>query len=83
MVFIVGTFFWEVASFWTHSFYIHFSCSLSVRPGLATPTAVTVGIGRGAELGILVKDGEALEISEKLTTILFDKTGTLTKGKPK
>lgn len=50
--------------------------------GLATPTAVTVGIGRGAELGILIKEGEALEISEKLTTVLFDKTGTLTKGKP-
>jgi len=50
--------------------------------GLATPTAVTVGIGRGAELGILIKNGEALEVSEKLTTVIFDKTGTLTKGEP-
>jgi Cu+-exporting ATPase len=50
--------------------------------GLATPTAITVGLGRGAELGVLIKKGEALERSEKLTTIVFDKTGTLTKGHP-
>lgn len=50
--------------------------------GLATPTAVTVGVGRGAELGVLIKNGEALEIPDRLTTIVFDKTGTLTKGKP-
>jgi len=50
--------------------------------GLATPTAVTVGIGRGAELGILIKEGESLEVSEQIDTVLFDKTGTLTQGTP-
>jgi len=50
--------------------------------GLATPTAVTVGVGRGAELGILIKSSEVFEISNKLTTVVFDKTGTLTKGRP-
>jgi Cu+-exporting ATPase len=49
--------------------------------GLATPTAVTVGIGRGAQLGLLIKSGEALEVPERLTTVVFDKTGTLTNGK--
>jgi len=50
--------------------------------GLATPTAVTVGVGRGAEIGILIKSGEALEASEKLNSVAFDKTGTLTVGRP-
>jgi Cu+-exporting ATPase len=50
--------------------------------GLATPTAVTVGVGRGAELNILVRTGEALETADKLTTMMFDKTGTLTRGRP-
>ncbi len=50
--------------------------------GLATPTALSVGMGKGAELGILIKNGDVLEIARKATVVLFDKTGTLTKGKP-
>lgn len=51
--------------------------------GLATPMSIMVGVGRGAEMGVLIKNAEALERLEKVNTVMMDKTGTLTEGKPK
>ena len=51
--------------------------------GLATPMSVMVGVGRGAQAGVLIRNAEALEVMERIDTLIVDKTGTLTEGKPK
>lgn len=50
--------------------------------GLATPTAIMVGVGKGAENGILIKDAESLELAKRINAVILDKTGTITEGKP-
>jgi len=76
--FIGGLPFTQALRFFIAVMVIACPCSL----GLATPTAIMVGTGRGAQLGVLIKSGTALEMAEKLDAIVFDKTGTLTHGRP-
>lgn len=73
----------------THSFSLAFACAIAIlviacpcAMGLATPAAITVAVGRGAQMGVLFKGGESIERLSRVDSVLFDKTGTLTKGRP-
>ncbi|UCE81409.1 MAG: copper-translocating P-type ATPase [Methanobacteriota archaeon] len=82
----VGSNIWEISDPIPFSLTIFVAVLVIACPcalGLATPAAIVVGTGRGAQLGVLIKDAEALERAHKLTTVILDKTGTITKGVPR
>jgi len=77
--------YWYLTSGFGDAFFALLAVLLIACPctlGIATPTAILAGVGKGAEYGVLLRSGEYVEKARKLTTIVFDKTGTLTKGEP-
>lgn len=77
---------WGPAPALSHALVVAISVLIIACPcalGLATPVSIIVGVGRGAKQGVLIKDAEALELMEKVDTLVVDKTGTLTEGKPR
>ena len=87
-VFIIASvafIYWSFARGFTTAFLVLLTVLLIACPcalGIATPTAILAGVGKGAEYGILLRGGEYVEKTGKLTMVIFDKTGTLTKGEP-
>ncbi|MEM4521391.1 MAG: heavy metal translocating P-type ATPase, partial [Candidatus Bathyarchaeia archaeon] len=78
--------YWLFTTGFTHAFLVSLAVLLIACPcalGIATPTAILAGVGKGAEYGILLRGGEYVERARNLTTVIFDKTGTLTRGEPK
>jgi len=77
--------YWYIVSGFSAAFFVLLAVLLIACPcalGIATPTAILAGVGKGAEYGILLRSGEYVERAKKLDTVVFDKTGTLTKGEP-
>jgi len=77
--------YWYITTGFAAAFFALLAVLLIACPctlGIATPTAILAGVGKGAEYGVLLRSGEYVEKARKLTTVIFDKTGTLTKGEP-